>query len=394
MVTIMKKSIKLLLFSIFWIVVMFLLNFIYPNYLPTLFGGLLKVAFYYHILIFLLAYFLVVMFHELAHALAFIFKGVKLKMILILIFLFHKTKRWHLSIDPRLIILGGGMVMPDFERIESESDIIFYKKAISFSLLFAPIFTIVSSVVLTLMNLLFFYDVPMFTVISFYILLFSMFFTYTSTLQAQGIYGDFIAYKKVMTDPIFGLSIISQFMDDITLFHYDYVRTKLLEEKPSDFSIHLLNFYTLLLEKGIYDDNDIDKELLEKTKVLATSPHIVRRISRQYKLIEVIQQAILYLYRCQEDGLVDQLLPMYFAEIEKMAVKDTVKEYYRKQINHYLGRVDEREYLSEKRDIHHGLMGLILSHLPEYQDIENEHLEPIERFEKKEMIHLDNLDSM
>lgn len=390
----MKKVFVLISILLIIASFLYLITILNKAYLPTLIGGYFKVPFYYHILFFIGAYFGVVLLHELAHAVAFLIKGIKPKMILVLFFLFHKTDKWHMVIDPKLIILGGGMVMPDFHKLEDEQTIIKYQQATSFSLIVAPTFTIVLASILLLSNWIFFYNIPWFTVVTTYVFLMSAFFTYTSTLSAAGIYGDFVAYKKVISEPIFGLSVVSQFVGDITPFHFQTVRARLFESRPSDFSIHLLNFYALLLEKGIYEDSDIDEKLLEKTKILATTPHIIRRISRQFKQVLIIQQAILYLYRCGEDDLVDKLLNFFIVEIDHMKAKDSVKLYYKKLTNHLLDRIDETDFLMNHTDFSLGLMDLIVSHLPEYQQAENDRLKPIQRFEKKPLINLDNQDTL
>lgn len=388
-----KKFLPYIVYLSIFVIIFVLMTFFY-DYMSTLFGSFFSMPFYYHLPIFFAAYFLVVMAHELTHAIAFLIEGIRPKMILILIFLFHKDTRWHLTIDPKLIILGGGMVMPDFYKIHDEKDIRYYQKATSFSLMAAPTFTIVSASIMLLLDLVFFYHSPLFTVFTFYVVLFSAFFTYTSMLSAQGIFGDFVAHKRINSDAVFGLSVISQFVDDMTPYLYHEMRDRLAEQRPSDFSIHLLNFYSTLLEKGIHEDTDIDTFLLEKTKVLAKSPIIARRIARQHQQILVLQQAILYLYRAQEDDLMDQLLQIFSEELGHIKSKQPVKTYYMKQTNHLIGRIDASDYLSETRPFRLGLMDLIVSHLPEYQAAENDRLRPIQRFEKKEMIHLDNEELM
>lgn len=390
----MKKHIRKTLIFIILLLAYFILDYFFPTYFVTLFGGFMGVRWYTHILIFFGSFGLVILLHELAHAFAFLMKGITPKMVLILIFLFYKEDKWHVRIDPKLIILGGGMVMPDFGPIHSEIDVEHYKKATSFSLMFAPVFTIVFSSLLFGLNIFFLYNIPLLTVFNFYILIFSLFFTYTSTLSAQGIYGDFVAHKKVMTDPVFSLSIVSQFVDDVTPFHYGFMKSRLMAERPSDFSIHLINFYSTLLEKGIYDDTEIDVELLEKAKVLATHPHLVRKIIRNHQQLITIQQTIVYLYRCQEDTLMELIYDIFKSEIEQSKFKESAKTYYLKQTAHFLNRADESDYLTKNHDFSVGLMDFILSHLPEYQNAEKERLQPIERFEKKEMIHLDNIELM
>ena len=387
-----KKRFKVVPYIIVFLVT-FVLYALFDDYFHTLLGSYFQVPFYLHVIIFFGAYFMVVLCHELTHAIAFLMKGIKPKMILVLIFLFYKDTKWHLTIDPKLIILGGGMVMPDFGGIHTDRDITFYKKATAFSLIAAPTFTIVSATILLLLNLVFFYD-TMLTVFTVYIGLFSAFFTYTSTLSTQGIYGDFVAHKKITTDSVFALSIVSQFVDDVTPFLLDEMHRRLFEHIPSDFSLHLLNFYGVLLEKGIYEDNDIDPLLLEKTRILAKSSVIGRKIARQYQQPLILQQAILYLYRCQEDELVDRLMVLFDEELSKIKSKKAVKTYYMKQTNHLINRIDASDYLRNNRPFHLGLMDLIVSHIPEYQASEKDHLKPVERFEKKEMIHLDNEELM
>lgn len=371
-----------------------LIDYFNPVFFSTWLGGYIQIPFYAHAIYFIGSFFAVVLCHELAHTLAFLIKGIKPKLILVLMFVFYRSDRWHLKIDFKLLLLGGGIVMPEFNPLESKNDIDKYQKATTYSLLFAPIFTIVSASILLLLNVLFWYHVPSLTVVSLYVALFSAFFTYTSTLSAAGMFGDFVAYKKVTTDPVFGLSIVSQYVDDMTPFHYQIIKETLFRQPMYDFKLHLLNFYGVLLEKGIHTDTEMDSDLLEKTKTLVGQVYTVRQILRQQQMFVLVQMAIGYLYRCHEDELVTKLLTIFNSELESSKLSDAVKTYYQKQTSHLLGMTDESEYLATSNASKLGFIDQILSHMPEYQEDEKSRSQQIIRFEKKDTILLDNIESL
>ncbi|MCU0104502.1 hypothetical protein N7603_02405 [Acholeplasma vituli] len=386
----MKKRYRFLILFIFLIGLFFLMEWIFPNYLTNWLKGFIQIPFYGHVILFFGTFFGVVLLHELAHALAFVIRSVSLKVIMVLCFIFYKSDRWHVAIDFKLLALGGGIVMPHFSEIKVQSDLVQYQNSTAYSLIFAPTFTIVFSLVLFIINIVFFHQTAWLTVMNLYVLLFSLIFTYTSTLQASGMYGDFVAYKKVKTDPVFGLSVISQFVDEVSDYHIGLLQEALKGRPLYDFNLDVLNFYGLLLEKGIYDDEAPDVFLLEKTKVLARQHHTIRRILRNHQLYVLIELVIGYLYRCNEDDLVEQVLVLFEFELNDSKLKTSTKDHYSKQIRHLIGLSDESDFLNTEHDFSTGLIDDILSHLPEYSLEEKNRNKPIVRFEKKETIHLDN----
>lgn len=390
----MQKRRRIFLTLLTSVLIIILIDYFFPTFLKTWLGGYLQIPFYYHLVYFIGSFFLVVLCHELSHALAFWMKGIHPKLILVLMFIFFKSDRWHLKIDFKLLLLGGGIVMPEFKPLESKSDIDHYQRATAFSLLFAPIFTIISASILLFLNVFYWYDHPTVTVFSLYVALFSAFFTYTSTLSAAGMFGDFVAYKKVTSDPIFGLSIVSQYVDDMTPFHYQVIKETLFTQPMYDFKLHLLNFYGVLLEKGIHSDSEMDPDLLEKTKILVGQVYTVRQILRHQQMFVLIQMSLAYLYRCHEDELVTKLLTIFHSELDRSKLSDEVKTYYRKQTAHLLCMSDESEYLSKSKASKLGFIDQILSHMPEYQEDENSRSRQIVRFEKKETILLDNIETL
>lgn len=390
----MQKRRRIFLTLLFTILLIILIDHFNPSFFKTWLGGYLQIPFYFHLVYLIGSFFLVVLCHELAHTFAFLSRGIKPKLILVLMFIFYRSDRWHLKIDFKLLLLGGGIVMPEFKPLESKSDIDHYQKATSFSLLFAPIFTIVSASILLLLNVLFWYHIPTLTVVSLYVALFSAFFTYTSTLSAAGMFGDFVAYKKVTSDPVFGLSIISQYVDDMTPFHYQVIKDTLFTQPMYDFKLHLLNFYGVLLERGIHSDSEIDPILLEKTKLLVGQVYTVRQILRYQQMFVLIQMALGYLYRCHEDELVTKLLTIFNSELDQSKFSDEVKTYYRKQTAHLLCMSDESAFLSNSKASKLGFIDQILSHMPEYQEDEKSRSQQIVRFEKKETILLDNIETL
>ena len=97
-----------------------------------------------HVLVVIGAILLTLTIHELTHAIAFSILGIKIKAIYILIFMFiRKQKFFTIKINPRLIVLLGGLVVPLLPPVKSDEELEELSKKIAKSLIAAPIASIV-----------------------------------------------------------------------------------------------------------------------------------------------------------------------------------------------------------------------------------------------------------
>ena len=106
--------------------------------------GLRALKWWIYPLGFMASFILSLTIHELGHFFTFLFQGVKLRALYILIFVFYKSARgWRMTVRPKLWVLLGGLVVPDIDDITDDKryDEIIRKFAIA--LIAAPIVTIV-----------------------------------------------------------------------------------------------------------------------------------------------------------------------------------------------------------------------------------------------------------
>ncbi|MGI6359518.1 MAG: M50 family metallopeptidase [Acholeplasmatales bacterium] len=250
------KKYKILIFLIMCFILGFLTMPLFHNgYIGTLLNTFTYVNGGYQVLIIIGLLFLVVLLHELAHFLTFIFMGVKSEAIIVFMFLFYKNKdnKWRLKINPKLLLLGGGLVWPSLGPINNEEDFKKARKAMQTSLLAAPLFTLISGVLFLLVSMIFFYDTFSFP-ISFYIFLFTIIYTYASTMESSQIVGDFKAYKRVKNDLDFSNLVILQYCD-LTDYQYEYIENYLKEH--NFYNRQTRTYLGYLLEKHIFGNEEV-----------------------------------------------------------------------------------------------------------------------------------------
>lgn len=366
------KKYKLIIFLAFcFILGIFSVPIFNSGYLSTLFGSFFRLPIYYHLLLFVGMFFLTLSLHEFTHLFAFLFRGIKSKAIFLLCFVFYKSERgWRLSYNPSLFLLGGGLVIPDVGLIENEVDKKRYQNAFAFSLIAAPIMTVVSSLVLFILTILFFYDHPWVVVSNTYVLLFSSLYTYASTFETQTIYGDFKAYKRVKTDKDFSLLILSEYTSEFSSYHLGLL-TEYLESVPIySQTFHALTFFQLRLEHHIFNEQTFDETIYKRAKYFQTHKHAYKRLITKQTHLELASLLIYYFDKCHLPQERDNLYFWYKDALSDSKIKEPVKKYLEKQITHLIKEKDESEFLNQKENIKSGPMYWVFKGLPSYYETE------------------------
>ena len=215
-----------------------------------------SLSFFDYLLWLIITFYLSLTVHELGHFFSFVFQGVKLRALYITILVFHKTlKGWRFAIKPKLIVLLGGLVVPDFGDLKTDDD---YEKTVnkfSKALIAAPIVTITFlslTVISFILGLIFVLNIEwmrIFYLLTFYAIPINLFFIYSFTLSNPMFFGDFIAYKKMKTDKTFALAMITQYSmftltDSEESDHYIWKKSR---DLLKDLQINTTQFHIMIL---------------------------------------------------------------------------------------------------------------------------------------------------
>jgi hypothetical protein len=314
-----------------------------------------------YILWFFITFYLSLTIHELGHFFSFVFQKVKLRALYITIFVFHKTlKGWRFRIKPKLIVLLGGLVVPDFGDIKNDEE---YSKVVnqfSKALIAAPIVTVfllVTSMITFILSIIMIPNTP-WIAISFLIMLFAipinLLFIYSFTLSNPMFYGDFVAYKKIKTDPIFALSMIIQYsmftlIDSEESDHFLWEKSRKI---LNDIQINSSQFHTMILLN--YIDGVIRREeRFDQVIDIKINRIPIKRYLKNEQGLNLVYDIACYHY---VNGNVERAYKLY-DEIQKH-VNDKLDEkmlkYYKNKYMHILNIEYQDHFLSNQDNYYIG----------------------------------------
>lgn len=341
-------------------------------YLHKLFGSFFGRPFYVHIGLFCLMFFLTLSLHELTHLFAFYIKGIKSSAIFLLFFVFYKNKQkhWRLNLNFHLVLLGGGLVIPEIEQIDDQASFEHYKKAFAFSLIAAPVMTVLSAAICLVLTLILFYDIPIIVISNTYILLFSALYTYASTFETKQIFGDFKAYNRMKKDETFPLLILSEYATTLTDYHKTLISSFLMKQNNYQQDFNTLTLFQIILEDHVFNSNVYNDDIHQRVLYFSTKKHAFDRLISNQIHFELASLIIYYLDKFNFDELSNQNQTYFIESINDLKLKDDVKTYLLKQVSHITKKTDESSYLSVKKQIKAGPMYFIFKGLPAYYEIE------------------------
>jgi hypothetical protein len=240
---------------------------IHSGYYHKLIMGFKSVHFLLYLPLIILFLVLNILIHELGHMFSFIFQGVKIKALFFIIFGFIvNDKKVKFKVYPKNFKMLGGFVVPNFAPIENDEEYHLTRKKFTNALIAGPNTSIIyfiivmivfflswflfkSSILLGLMSLLF--------ITSFFMTLLIIF---SSKLNTDEIYGDYVAFDKMKKDDRFALVQIlqyRQFSDINSMLENDFflelIKKDLEEKRLSNkmFDIVLSTYYLTMYLKTV-----------------------------------------------------------------------------------------------------------------------------------------------
>ena len=282
---------KLHLGWLYFIVLAFFVGFfytlmIYTGFWGKMVNGISTQPFWSYPLWILFSFYLTLTLHELGHLCAFVLKGIKIKALYITIFIFYKKdQKWHITINPKLWVLFGGLVVPDLGEIKDEESYHKISNAFTVSLITAPLVTIIFlglSILSTFMLILWSSSlvlIGIFLLNTLIIILLSTLYIYSFRLSNPMFYGDFVAYKKMKTDKLFELVQVHQYMmfssidsKQTEIFLFDKMRAMLETIKINSSLFHTM-LVSSYLDGIIYHQMKSSEIVHEKISKLLIKPY-------------------------------------------------------------------------------------------------------------------------
>lgn len=375
----MKKHIGIyfLIFSFFIGVIFVLL--VYSGLWLKFTLGLKTISWWSWFVYLIFAFYLTLTLHELGHFFAFYFQKIKLRAIYLTIFVFYKTKKgWRFTIKPKLWVLFGGLVVPDMDPIEDEQTYQDISSKFSKALIAAPIVTI-SFLAVTLLSFILTYIfstnsqwIGFMTLFTLYVTLLSTLYIYTFKLSNQMFYGDFVAYEKIISDPIFRFVQLNQYLSfgikerKYSNFMWEKSKTLIKENdiKRDAFYMTLLMSY---LEGIIYEHMKPDQDIELKLKKVP-----VASFARVEHGLIALYDICLYHYVLGDVKNAYKLLE----EIEKRQgkkISERIKIYFNKKTKHVMHMQYDQEFLDDKKNYPSEQSWIFEPIMDIYEDMETLH---------------------
>ncbi len=372
----------------------------YLNLLEPLKIGLSSLPWWSYLLLPIIAFYVTLAVHEITHLLAFHFNGVKIKALYLTIFVFYKTKDgWKFTVNPKLWILFGGLVIPDLDKVDSDLKYKSTKNAFVMSLLAAPVATIIYMIIafFAFFTILMFSSSPMviaiFFVYNLVVILLSIVYIKTFGISTDTIYGDIVAHRKIKNDVWFELVQISQYQQfsvnhgEFNQFLYD----KTVWMLSTQDKIRLDLFKTMLLVNVLEGINYYSQEPTEKLQSLidSISPRFFKR--DETGLIASFEFAIYYYHM----GDVEKSYKIY-NQIQKIKYKNIDDELYTYLVNRFedITHIAYHEvFLNDLSNIYIDHLWLFNKVIDPYKDIEVKHKrQPFIKYESVVNMRDDELD--
>lgn len=359
-----KKHKILVFFIICFVLGFIMMPLFHGGYINNFLNSYTSVKWYYHILLVLGVFLLTLILHELTHFLTFVFSGFENEALIILVFVFYKLKgRWKLKVDFKLLALGGGLAFPNLGIINNDEDYKKAKKATLKSLIIAPLFTLISGLVFFSVVAIFFYKFPFLLVISLYYLLFSLFYTYASTIETANIKGDFKAYKHVKNDTVFASLVVFQYAE---VSEYTYNRAKeILFDLPLNNDLIQASFLSLVTEKQVFEDDIVDIEVYNYLYSYLNKPTF-RRLLFSYDNFKVAQSLMLYFNKCGFTDNVAEMFSLFERRLMSLNIKDNQKSFLLKQTLHILEWENNADFINNPKNMLDGDLSFIIKHIPSF----------------------------
>lgn len=313
-------------------------------------------------LIFIATFFLSVLFHELSHAIAFIFNGLKIRMIQVSVFCIIKTNgKYRMRFNLNSVTGLGGIVIPEVSVIKDQKEYNALKSAYSKSLISAPIVTLllaVAGLVLGIISIFLKHDFNTYLKISFWCFAaINILLTFSSCINTNTVIGDFPAYSLCRKDSFFLAVQLWQyrcFNENYLDIRYekDYVYDLIV----NDINIERMDFITVSIIDSLLVSYLINRNIEMASTVKEYIDNIIKDSVRLETIIEendlnepyyvLAFHIVFYLYDIDKERgreLFDRLI--------RIVPDNTVIHYLIKQCEHKYAIADNSAFLSKKSNI-------------------------------------------
>lgn len=376
-----KHTYRILSFFLFAFLFGFIFTLlVYQGIWANMLAGFSRVPIWAYPLWLIFSFYLTLSLHELGHFFAFIVQGVKTRAIYITIFIFYKTEKgWKFSVNPKLWVLFGGLVVPDLGEIKTEEDYQKTVNAFAKSLIIGPIVTISTLILTWLVTISFLIWsqnvlwIGILMVNTIFITLLSMLYIYTFKLSNPMFYGDFIAHQKMKDDPIFQVVQINQYTmfsldehQETNRFLFQKTKALLLSTDINQSLFHTM-LLTVYLEGVIHMDYEMDPIIHEKIRKISVVPYL--RTEQGFMLAN----AIVYYHYVTKDinlayAILNQIYQRSYPKLDQKLI-----EYMKKKSYHLLHIENYESFLSDKENIYLGMSWLFDRLIDPFEDLQEQH---------------------
>ncbi len=335
-----------------------------------------------NILIFIVTYLITICIHELGHAIVYLREGFGMRALFLAIFLFIKEEKgWKFKVALDAPTLVGGLALPDIRPVKNMQELKAKQIGYAKVLLAGPLaslffFLLVATLFIPLIVYLenVYWRGGLFT----FLLangLYTLFIIVSSFYRSEQVLGDFSAYKTCKNNTFFVAMHIYQSLIFSTRPHegwqeagflreylYEQLTKKLQAKDSHFFTLDILD--TFLMEYLSGKTDELPQGLADYLDFLIDSPVVLAKAAKQENAMRLCFHIILYLSFQTEHREKAKLL---FEKLqEKINFKLPTAKYLQKQAEQALGLVDNREFLSQKKNIYLSQMQGIYRHFPAY----------------------------
>lgn len=355
----MKKIKKYLILIIFAAILGFTFSFLKHNgYWFKLTSGLKTIKWYLYPLLILFYFFIVILIHELGHFFSFLFNGIKIRALYVLMFVLMRKEnnKWKFKIYPKHIKLLGGIVVPNLDEINNEEELKRVRTSFSKALIAGPrtsigylILLIISFILvwfltnLNLLSALLFLNV----IITF---LMTILIVLTSKINTDEVYGDYVAYDKFVNDDRFALLQIIQYRSFSTIedektniFLYKYLSSYY---EKNNFSY---NFFDIILASNFLNFYLASKGYRNESVTKAINYYNINRLANSKHGLELAYLISAYYYKNKNAAKAYETFNLIQLNKNKHIDKDK-QEFLYKQYEHMLNLNNNNPYFLNNKE--------------------------------------------
>ncbi len=356
----MKRKLRFIyMICIAFLIGFFYTNAVYTNLVYKIVEGLTFYPWYVHILFILLGLQLGITIHELGHFISAKKQGIPVKAFYAFIFVFVKQDgKWRFSIMPKFAKMIGGLVMLSIESVTDKTAYETTKSKLSKIINAGPKTSLYYGVLTTIMLCISvftnaYYLIGFLFTIGIFNILFTVLVMISSSFSKQGLYGDFVASKKIRTDEIFTLAYITSGLSfsETETQSMDYLWPQIievLETYPVMLNPQVKSLLNNYLEETVYKERIGCSSIDEK---ITTAFRHDPRNEEEYGLFFEM-----FLHQYSHGNTKYALERLEQVKTIKLNIDDKVVQYWHHYIEHVLGVENHTNFLAKTKNLYPNAM--------------------------------------